>query len=73
MITDAVVYHRELKARRVPKMPAVGGHPRLLDRRSALYVFAVNLPLLPMLRVVGGCLAGSLMRAVCYLLTRAAA
>ena len=70
VITDAVVYHRELSARQVRKMPAAGGHPRLLDRRSALYVFAVNLPLLPMLRVVGGCLAGSLMRAVCYLLTK---
>ncbi len=70
VITDAVVYHRELSARQVRKMPAADGDPRLLDRRSALYVFAVNLPLLPMLGVVGGCLAGSLMRAACYLLTK---
>ena len=70
VITDAVVYHRELSARQVRKTPATGGHPRLLDRRSALYVFAVNLPLLPMFRVVGGCLAGSLLRAAYFLLTK---
>ena len=70
VITDAVVYHRELSARQVRKTPATGGHSRLLDRRSALYVFAVNLPLLPMLRVVGGCLAGSLVRAAYFLLTK---
>ena len=70
VITDAVVFHRELSARQVRKTPATGGHPRLLDRRSALYIFAVNLPLLPMLRVVGGCLAGSLVRAAYFLLTK---
>jgi GT2 family glycosyltransferase len=70
VITEAVVYHRELSARQVRMAPATGGHPRLLDRRSALYVFAVNLPLLPMLRVVGGCLAGSLVRAAYFLLTK---
>ena len=70
VITDAVVYHRELSARQVRKTPATGGHPRLLDRRSALYVFAVNLPLLPMLGVVGGCLTGSLVRAAYFLLTK---
>ena len=70
VITDAVVYHRELSARQVRKTPAAGDHPLMLDRRSALYVFAVNLPLLPMLGVVGGCLAGSLVRAVCFLLTK---
>jgi GT2 family glycosyltransferase len=68
--TDAVVYHRELSARQVRKTPATGGHPGLLDRRSALYVFAVNLPFWPMLRVVGGCLAGSGMRAAYFLITK---
>ncbi len=70
VITDAVVYHRELSARQIRKTPATGGHPRLLDRRSALYVFAVNLPLRPMLRVVGGCLTGSLVRAAYFLITK---
>jgi GT2 family glycosyltransferase len=70
VITDAVVYHRELSARQIRRTPATGGHPRLLDRRSALYVFAVNLPLGPMLTVVGGCVAGSLVRAVYFLVTK---
>ncbi len=70
VITDAVVYHRELSARQIRKTPATGGHPRLLDRRSALYVFAVNLPLAPMLAVMGGCVAGSLVRAVYFLVTK---
>src|SRR6201996_7204533 len=62
VVTDAVVYHRELSARGVRRTPATGGHPRLLDRRSALYVFAVHLPLWPMLGVLAGCVAGSLVR-----------
>ena len=49
VVTDAVVYHRELSARQFRQTPATGGHPRLVDRRSALYIFAVNLPLWPML------------------------
>ena len=70
VITNAVVYHRELSARQIRGTPATGGHPRLLDRRSALYVFAVNLPLWPMLGVLSGCMAGSLVRAVWCLLTK---
>ena len=70
VVTDAVVYHRELSARQIRKTPATGGHPRMLDRRSALYVFAVNLPLAPMLTVVGGCVAGSLVRAAYFLVTK---
>ena len=70
VITDAVVYHRELSARQIRKTPAAGGHPRMLDRRSALYVFAVNLPWWPMLGVVGGCLAGSVVRAAYFLITK---
>jgi GT2 family glycosyltransferase len=70
MISDAVVYHRELSARQIRKSPATGGHPRLLDRRSALYVFAVNLPFWPMLAVVGGDLAGSVVRAAYFLVTK---
>ena len=70
VITEAVVYHRELSARQVRKTPAAGGHPRLLDRRSALYVFAVNLPFWPMLTVVGGCLVGSAVRAAYFLITK---
>ncbi len=67
VITDAVVYHREMSARQIRQAPAAGGHPRLVDRRSALYIFAVNLPLWPMLRIVGGCVAGSLLRAAYFL------
>jgi GT2 family glycosyltransferase len=70
VITDAVVYHRELSGRQIRKTTAAGGHPWLLDRRSALYVFAVNLPLAPMLAVVGGCVAGSLVRAAYFLVTK---
>src|SRR5690349_12669137 len=69
VITDAVVYHRELSARQIRKTPATGGHPRMLDRRSALYVFAVNLPLWPMLGILAGCMAGSVVRAAWCLLT----
>ncbi|HEV2537729.1 MAG TPA: glycosyltransferase [Streptosporangiaceae bacterium] len=70
VVTDAVVYHRELSARQVRKTPATGGHPQLLDRRSALYVFAVNLPLWPMLAILTGCAAGSLVRAAYFVLTK---
>ena len=68
VVTDAVLYHRELSARR--RRPTEGGSPRRLDRRNALYVLAVNLPLLTMLRVVGGCVAGSLSRAAYFLVTK---
>jgi GT2 family glycosyltransferase len=70
VVTDAVVYHRELSARQIRKVPVAGGHPRLLDRRSALYVFAVNLPFGRMLAIVGGCVVGSLVRAAYFLLTK---
>ena len=70
VITDAVVYHRDLSARQVRKAPAAGGHPRLLDRRGALYMFAVNVPFVPMLALVGGCTIGSLVRAAYFLLTK---
>ncbi len=66
--TDAILYHRELAARR--RRPTEGGNARRLDRRNALYVLAVNLPLLTMLRVVGGCVVGSLIRAAYFLLTK---
>jgi len=70
VVTDAVVYHRELSARQIRKTPATGGHPRMLDRRSALYVFAVNLPFWPMLGTLAGSVAGSLVRAAWCLLTK---
>jgi len=70
VITDAVVYHRDLSARHIRKAPAAGGHPRLADRRGALYVFAANVPFGPMLAIVGGCVAGSLLRAAYFLLTK---
>ncbi|MGH3262566.1 MAG: glycosyltransferase family 2 protein, partial [Trebonia sp.] len=68
VVTDAVVYHRELGARR--RRPVDGGKARRLDRRNALFVLALNLPLLTMLRVVGGSVAGSLIRACYFLLTK---
>ena len=70
VITDAVVYHRDLSARLIRKAPAAGGHPRLADRRGTLYVFAANVPLRPMLTLVAGCVAGSLLRAAYFLLTK---
>jgi GT2 family glycosyltransferase len=70
VVTDAVVYHRNLSSRQMRKAPAAGGHPRMADRRGALYVFAVNVPFGPMLAIVGGCVVGSLLRAVCFLLTK---
>ena len=68
VVTDAVLYHYELAFRR--RRPTEGGSARRLDRRSALYVLAVNLPLLTMLWMVGGCVAGSLARACYFLLTK---
>ena len=70
VVTDAVVYHRELSARNIRKVTAAGGHPRLLDRRGALYVFAANLPVGPMLAIVASCVASSLLRAAYFLLTK---
>jgi GT2 family glycosyltransferase len=66
--TDAILYHRELAARR--RRPVEVGNARLLNRRNALFVLAVNLPLLTMIRVVGGCIVGSLVRAAYFLLTK---
>ncbi|HEY0936072.1 MAG TPA: glycosyltransferase family 2 protein, partial [Trebonia sp.] len=68
VVTDAILYHRELASRR--RRPAEGGSARMLDRRSALYVLAVNLPLLTMLWVVGGSVLGSLARALYFLLVK---
>ena len=68
VVTDAVLYHRELSHRR--RRPIEGGIARLLDRRNALFVLAVNLPLLVMLKVIGGCVAGSLVRALYFLITK---
>ena len=68
VVTDAVVYHHELAGRR--RRPVDGANARRLDRQNALYVLAVNLPLLAMLRVVGGCVIGSLVRAFYFLLTK---
>jgi GT2 family glycosyltransferase len=81
VVTDAVLYHRELSARRRRTSDATGrsgwssptgkyGHPRRLDRRNALYLLAVNLPLLTMLRVMAGCVAGSLLRAAYFLFSK---
>jgi GT2 family glycosyltransferase len=68
VVTDAVLYHRELTARwgRVPE----GTTARRLDRRNALYVLAVNLPLLSMLPAMAGCAGGALLRASYFLLTK---
>ncbi|MBO0804880.1 MAG: glycosyltransferase [Nocardiopsaceae bacterium] len=85
VVTDAVLYHHELSARR---RRSSGGSPgdrgssgdrgspgdrdqaRRLNRRNALYVLAVNLPLPQMLGVMAGCVAGSLLRAVWFLITK---
>jgi len=68
VVTDAVLYHRELSARR--RRPTEGGGSRRLDRRNALYVLAVNLPLLAMLRIVGGAVIGSLIKAAYFAATK---
>jgi GT2 family glycosyltransferase len=71
VVTDAVLYHRELSARRRRNADRRQRQQlRRLDRRNALYVLAVNLPLLTMLRVLAGCVAGSLVRAAYFLLTK---
>jgi GT2 family glycosyltransferase len=67
VVTDAVLYHRELAARR--RRPTEGG-ARRLDRRNALYVLAVNLPLLAMLRIVGGAVVGSIIKAAYFAATK---
>jgi GT2 family glycosyltransferase len=59
IVTDAVLYHAER-----------GKAPESLDRRNALYVLAVNLPLLALIRVMAGCTAGSLLRAGWFALTK---
>jgi GT2 family glycosyltransferase len=68
VVTDAVLYHRELSARR--RRPIDGGNARRLDRRNALFVLAVNLPLLTMLRIVGGCVIGTLLRGGYFIVTK---
>ena len=68
VVTDAVLYHRELSARR--RRPAEDNSTRTLDRRNALYVLAVNLPLLTMLPLVGGAVVGSIVRAAYFALTK---
>lgn len=68
VVTDALLYHRELAARR--RRPLADGSPRRLDRQNALFVLAANLPLLAMLRIVAGCVAGSLLRALYFLVTK---
>ena len=70
VITDAVVYHRDMSARQLRKAPAAGGHPRLFDRRGTLYLFAVNVPFMPMLFLVTGGVIGSLVRAAYFLVTK---
>jgi GT2 family glycosyltransferase len=70
VVTDAVLYHRELAARRRRGDRADLPRLRRLNRRNALYVLAVNLPLLKMLGVLAGCVAGSLLRAAWFLLTK---
>ena len=70
VVTDAVVYHRELSARQSRKAPAAGGHPRMIERRAALYVFAANLPFAAMLTILSGCVFGSLLRAGYFLISK---
>jgi GT2 family glycosyltransferase len=70
VITDAVVYHREMSGRQSRRASAAGGRPRMADRRGALYVFAVNLPLGPMIAILGGCVTGSLLRVAFFLITK---
>jgi GT2 family glycosyltransferase len=68
VVTDAVIYHRELTARRSRRPEGLSA--RRLDRRNALYVLAVNLPLLPLLTIFAGSVAGTLLRAAYFLLTK---
>jgi GT2 family glycosyltransferase len=66
--TEAVLYHWELASRR--RRDVAGGSARVVDQRNALFVLAVNLPLAVMLRIVGGCVLGSLGRALYFLLAK---
>ncbi|MGH3279921.1 MAG: glycosyltransferase family 2 protein, partial [Trebonia sp.] len=66
--TGAVLYHGELAGRH--RRAVQGGSAPVIDRRNALFVLAVNLPLVTMLRIVGGCVLGSLARAFSFLLTK---
>lgn len=66
--TEAVLYHWELASRR--RRDVEGGSVRVVDQRNALFVLAVNLPLVVMLRIVGGCVLGSLGRAFYFLLAK---
>jgi GT2 family glycosyltransferase len=68
VVTDAVIYHRELTARKGRRPEGLSA--RRLDRRNALYVLAVNLPLLPLLTIFAGCVGGTLLRATYFLLTK---
>jgi GT2 family glycosyltransferase len=68
VVTDAVIYHRELTARKGRRPEGLSA--RRLDRRNALYVLAVNLPLLPFLTIFAGSVAGTLLRAAYFLLTK---
>src|SRR6185437_1814741 len=68
VVTDAVIYHRELTARKGRRPEGLSA--RRLDRRNALYVLAVNLPLLPVLTIFAGSVAGTLLRAAYFLLTK---
>ena len=70
VVTDAVIYHRELTARKGRRPEGLSA--RRLDRRNALYVLAVNLPLLSAATVMAGCVAGTLLRAAYFLLTKQA-
>ncbi|WP_336207757.1 glycosyltransferase family 2 protein [Nonomuraea sp. LPB2021202275-12-8] len=48
-VTEAVAWHAEAAARRCRRITVSGDHPRRLDRRNAIFVIMVNLPLRAML------------------------
>jgi len=70
LVTDAVIRHVEATARRQRAATAVGGHPRRLDRRNALYVLFTNLPLPAMLISAARNLVGSVLRALILLASK---
>ncbi|MFC4058042.1 glycosyltransferase [Planomonospora corallina] len=69
-VTRAVAWHAEAAARRRRRITVSGAHPRRLDRRNAIFVVLANLPLRPLLWALPRNIAGSVLRALLFLLAK---